>query len=124
MFSDEKFTVYALRCADGTIERHQIEYRTKRNLALLLLESVDRRGCSPHTLLRAEVSRSPWEEVKDLEPDEDPSIQIKVGSKRYACPRCGAAAGEDCLNLVERRAGRLVPCRWPHKERIDVWSAS
>lgn len=36
------------------------------------------------------------------------------------CPRCGAAVGSPCENLLERKRGRLVPTKNPHDERTPL----
>lgn len=36
------------------------------------------------------------------------------------CPRCGAAAGHPCENLLERRRGNTVPTKNSHEERTPL----
>lgn len=129
---EDAFSVYALKCADGTAERHPLDHRTMRNLAMLEMVRLNKRemSCGPHTLLTAKVSRSPWVEVvdlNDLEPLVDPvavALQLKTAPLAYACPRCGADVGARCENLTERRKGRVELTIWPHPARTELWSAA
>lgn len=36
------------------------------------------------------------------------------------CPKCGAAPGASCLNLLERKNGRDVATKMPHSERYTA----
>jgi hypothetical protein len=122
--SDDAFTVYALRCADGTENKHTLPHRTMRNLALIELTRADStRQCGPHALLSATVSRSPWVVLDDLTPELDRMEQIRTGPLAFECPRCGAQPDHQCANMTARKRGIWSPIRWPHAERIDRGSA-
>ena len=46
-------------------------------------------------------------------------VAARAGLTRE-CPRCGAAAGRPCENLLERRRGNTVPTKHPHEERTPL----
>lgn len=48
------------------------------------------------------------------------NLQNELNTAAYAreCPKCGAAAGEECENLIERhKHGKTVHTKAPHQER-------
>lgn len=129
---DQSFTVYAVRCIDGVDERHPLDNRTKRDLALIQMTKLNRskglaadggRICGPHVLVRAVISRSPWVEVADSDPETDPGELIKQGALAYACTRCGVGPNQPCENLADRKKGVRTVTAWPHPARITLWSA-
>lgn len=54
-----------------------------------------------------------------LSPEEERQRQLEQ-AQRFACSKCGAQAGEPCLNLSKRAKGEEVPVRWPHPERFSL----
>lgn len=117
-----EFTVYATRCADGAVERHQLHKRTAWNWCMNDIERFDRTmSCGPHTLLSAQVIRTPW--VVAVEPTQSATSAdaVRAGAQKYRCPKCGVAKGQSCENLTERRKGVVKPTSWPHPERIALW---
>lgn len=46
-------------------------------------------------------------------------ITARAGLTRE-CPRCGAAVGNPCENLMERKRGNTVPTKNPHEERMPL----
>lgn len=36
----------------------------------------------------------------------------------FDCSKCGALAGDYCVNLTKRKKGQEVPTRYPHQERL------
>lgn len=46
-------------------------------------------------------------------------VTARTGLTRE-CPRCGAAAGSPCENLLERRRGNTVQTKNPHEERTPL----
>lgn len=116
-----EFTVYATRCADGAVERHPLSKKTVWLSALADIDRFDNKECGPHTLLTAQVIRTPWTIAVEPAQSTSSADVVKAGTLQYRCPRCGVDVGKQCENLTERRKGNVAFTSWPHPERITLW---
>lgn len=76
----------------------------------------------PHTCNGYEKARELRQQSRAIRAAEAKAARLKVyaDAMQAPCPRCGAAAGDRCANLVERRRGKVKFNSNPHKERIVV----
>ena len=55
---------------------------------------------------------------------QEERLAMLEAAGQYDCIKCGAEAGDPCMNLVKRKDGEEVPTRNPHVERqFLVWRA-
>lgn len=117
-----EYTIYATRCADGAVDRHPLNKKTVWMSALADIERFDHsKECGPHTLLSAQIIRTPWTVAVEPAQSAMSADVVRAGALGYRCPKCQVAVGQPCENLTERRKGTVKPTSWPHSERIALW---
>jgi hypothetical protein len=96
---------------------------TIKNGVLVDIDAVYRlHVCGPERVaLYAEERERVKEEIEEYEQDRDAAWAEAI---HRPCPKCEALAEDRCLNLLEKRRGRIKATRWPHPERHDpAWLA-
>ncbi len=116
-----EYTIYATRCADGAVDRHPLTRKTVWTSALADIQRFDRKECGPHTLLSAQIIRTPWTVAVEPAQSATAAEAVRAGAQGYRCPKCEVGVGQPCENLTERRNGVIKPTSWPHSERIALW---
>lgn len=116
-----EYTIYTTRCADSAVDRHPLTRKTVWLSALADIQRFDRKECGPHTLLSAQIIRTPWTVAVEPAQSATAADAVRAGAQGYRCPKCGVSAGQPCENLTERRKGAVKVTSWPHSERIALW---